>query len=126
MTTVKNGIKNTRQLIPQFNAIKQLEFFESLKNSKFSGQLEISDTNDNSWTFYLYLGRIIYGTGGTHPTRRWRRNLVSYCPQRLAHFDEIQEELFAIPEEACRISCPCQSCQSQPEVLSVALQRVQA
>lgn len=104
MTTVKNGISNTRKRIPQFNASRQLEFFESLKNTKFSGQLAISDSNDNSWMFYLYLGRIVYATGGIHPTRRWRRNLVSYCPQRLAHFDEIQEELLKVPEEACRIS----------------------
>lgn len=104
MTTAKDGISHTRTRIQQFTAAKQLEFFESLKQAKFSGQLAIADTQDTSWIFYLYLGRIVYATGGIHPVRRWRRHLVAYCPQRLAHFDEIQTELTKIPEEACRIS----------------------
>lgn len=113
MTTAKDGISHNRTRIQQFTAAKQLEFFESLKQAKFSGQLAISfagsrnditDNQDTSWIFYLYLGRIVYATGGLHPVRRWRRHLVAYCPQRLAHFDEIQAELAKIPEEACRIS----------------------
>ena len=104
MTTAKNGISHARTRIQQLTAAKQLEFFESLKQAKFSGQLAIADTQDNSWAFYLYLGRIVYATGGVHPVRRWRRHLVAYCPQRLAHFDEIQAELADIPEETCRIS----------------------
>ncbi|ELS01047.1 response regulator containing a CheY-like receiver domain and a GGDEF domain [Xenococcus sp. PCC 7305] len=104
MTTTKDGISHTRTRIQQFNATKQLEFFESLKLAKFSGQLAIHDVQDTSWTLYLYLGRIVYATGGIHPVRRWRRNLVAYCPQRLAHFNEIQLELATIPEEECRIS----------------------
>jgi two-component system, chemotaxis family, response regulator PixG len=113
MTTAKDGISHNRTRIQQFTAAKQLEFFESLKQAKFSGQLaisfagsrsEIADAQDTSWIFYLYLGRIVYATGGLHPVRRWRRHLVAYCPQRLAHFDEIQAELAKIPEESCRIS----------------------
>jgi two-component system, chemotaxis family, response regulator PixG len=104
MTTAKDGISHNRTRIQQFTATKQLEFFESLKEAKFSGQLAIADAQDTSWIFYLYLGRIVYATGGLHPVRRWRRHLVAYCPQRLAHFDEIQAELTKIPEEACRIS----------------------
>ena len=104
MTTAKDGISHGRTRIPQFNAAKQIEFFESLKQAKFSGQLAIADSQNTSWTFYLYLGRIVYATGGVHPVRRWRRHLVAYCPQRLAHFSEIQNELANVPEEACRIS----------------------
>lgn len=104
MTTANNGISHTRTRIQQFTVGKQLEFFESLKRAKFSGQLAIADSQDTSWVFYLYLGRLVYATGGLHPVRRWRRHLVAYCPQRLAHFDEIQAELTNIPEESCRIS----------------------
>lgn len=104
MTTAKDGISHTRTRIQQFTAAKQLEFFETLKQAKFSGQVAIADSQDTSWVFYLYLGRIVYATGGLHPVRRWRRQLVAYCPQRLAHFDEIQADLANIPEEACRIS----------------------
>ena len=98
MTTAKDGISHTRTRIQQFDSAKQLEFFESLKQAKFSGQLAIYDSQDTSWILYLYLGRIVYATGGIHPVRRWRRNLVAYCPQRLAHFNEIQSELATIPE----------------------------
>ncbi|MGK7895979.1 MAG: response regulator [Xenococcus sp. (in: cyanobacteria)] len=104
MTTTKDGISHTRTRIQQFNSTKQLEFFESLKQAKFSGQLAIYDAQDISWTLYLYLGRIVYATGGVHPVRRWRRNLVAYCPQRLAHFNEIKSELATVPEEEYRIS----------------------
>jgi len=104
MTTTTDGISHTRTRIQQFNSTKQLEFFESLKQAKFSGQLAIYDAQDTSWTLYLYLGRLVYATGGIHPVRRWRRNLVAYCPQRLAHFNEIQAELATVPEEECRIS----------------------
>ena len=104
MTTANSGISHTRTRIQQFTASKQLEFFESLKEAKFSGQVAISNDQDISWIFYLYLGRIVYATGGIHPVRRWRRHLVAYCPQRLAHFDEIQTELTNIPVDSCRIS----------------------
>ncbi len=104
MTTAKDGISHARTRIQQFNYTKQLEFFESLKQAKFSGQLAIYDGQDTSWIIYLYLGRIVYATGGVHPVRRWRRNLVAYCPQRLTHFNEIKSELATVPEEECRIS----------------------
>ena len=32
-------------------------------------------------TFYLAQGRIVYAMGGLHPIRRWRRNLLTYCPR---------------------------------------------
>ncbi|MEA5509924.1 hypothetical protein VB715_09120 [Crocosphaera sp. UHCC 0190] len=27
------------------------------------------------------MGRIIYAKGGVHAVRRWRRNVMQYCPQ---------------------------------------------
>ncbi|MCS6782963.1 MAG: response regulator [Gloeomargarita sp. SKYBB_i_bin120] len=32
------------------------------------------------WRFYLFLGRLVYATGGVHPVRRWRRLWPQYCP----------------------------------------------
>ncbi|MDJ0530888.1 MAG: response regulator [Xenococcaceae cyanobacterium MO_207.B15] len=104
MTTAKNGISHARTRIQQFTATKQTEFFESLKDAKFSGQLIVTDSQETSWIIHLYLGRIVYATGGLHPVRRWRRNLAAYCPQRLAHLNKVQSELAAIPLEECRIS----------------------
>ncbi len=104
MTTAKTGAGHTRTHIQHFTATKQIELFESLKESRFSGQLVISDTQNRAWVFYLYLGRIVYASGGIHPVRRWRRHVVAYCPERLAHVDEIQLALANIAQEESRIS----------------------
>ena len=104
MTTAKDRISHTRKLIKNFSATQQKKLFESLKQIKFSGQIIITNSQDLVWVFYLYLGRIIYATGGGHPVRRWRRNLAAYCPQRIAYFNEIQSELTTISAEDCRVS----------------------
>ncbi len=104
MTTANNGISHVRTHIQHFTASKQIEFFESLKESRFSGQLIISDTQDHTWVLYLYLGRIVYASGGVHPVRRWRRHVVAYCPARLANVEELQLTLASIAQEESRIS----------------------
>ncbi|MEO0926931.1 MAG: response regulator [Cyanobacteria bacterium J06643_13] len=104
MTTAKNGISHARTHIQHFTASKQIKFFESLKESRFSGQLVISDKQDHTWILYLYLGRIVYASGGIHPVRRWRRHVVAYCPERLAKIEELQLSLAKIAQEESRIS----------------------
>ena len=104
MTTAKNGISHTRTHVQQFTPAKQIELFESLKESRFSGQLVISNACEHTWILYLYLGRIVYASGGVHPVRRWRRHVVAYCPERLAHVEEIQMALANIAQEESRIS----------------------
>ena len=104
MTTAKTGNSRTRTHIQHFTDTIQIEFFESLKESRFSGQLVISDTQEHTWVIYLYLGRIVYATGGIHPVRRWRRHIVAYCPERLADVNEIQLALANIAQEESRIS----------------------
>ena len=99
MTTAKTGTSHTRTHIQHFTATKQIELFESLKESRFSGQLVISNTQEHTWILYLYLGRIVYASGGMHPVRRWRRHVVAYCPERLAHVNEIQSALANIAQE---------------------------
>lgn len=104
MTTANNGISHVRTHIQHFTASKQIEFFESLKESRFSGQLVVSDTKDQTWVLYLYLGRIVYASGGVHPVRRWRRHVVAYCPARLTNVEELQATLTSIAQEESRIS----------------------
>ena len=104
MTTAKNGTSHTRTHIQHFTASKQIEFFESLKESRFSGQLLISDAQEHTWVIYLYLGRIVYASGGVHPVRRWRRHVVAYCPERLTKVEELQSALASIAQEESRIS----------------------
>ncbi len=104
MTTAKNGTSHTRTHIQHFTASKQIEFFESLKESRFSGQLHVFDAQEHTWVIYLYLGRIVYASGGVHPVRRWRRHVVAYCPERLTKVEELQSALAGIAQEESRIS----------------------
>lgn len=104
MTSAKNGISQARTHIQHFTASQQIEFFESLKESRFSGQLIVSDTQDRTWVIYLYLGRIVYASGGVHPIRRWRRHVAAYCPERLADTEELKLALANIAQEESRIS----------------------
>ncbi|RMF22433.1 MAG: response regulator, partial [Cyanobacteria bacterium J083] len=93
---------NSPMTIRQFTASKQIEFFESLKQPRFSGQLTLTDNKGVTWTFYLYLGRIMYATGGSHPVRRWRRNLADYCPQVLPHLADLQADISHISAQELR------------------------
>lgn len=45
----------------------------------FSGRLDVS-TRGQQWSLYLYMGRLIWATGGPHPRRRWHRYLTQHCP----------------------------------------------
>ena len=104
MTSAKNGTSQARTHIQHFTASQQIEFFESLKESRFSGQLIVSDTQDRTWVIYLYLGRIVYASGGVHPVRRWRRHVAAYCPERLVDTEELKLALANIAQEESRIS----------------------
>ncbi len=46
----------------------------------FSGRLDVF-TSGQQWSLYLYMGRLIWATGGPHPRRRWHRYLTQHCPQ---------------------------------------------
>ena len=104
MTSKNEGTDRTRTHIQQFTATQQIELFESLKGSRFSGQLVIHNTEDCTWVIYLYLGRIVYASGGVHPVRRWRRHVIAYCPERLANAEELQIDLAKIAREESKIS----------------------
>lgn len=90
-------------VIKDFNATKQVEFFESLKQSRFTGQLALTGPKGEKWFFYFYLSRLIYATGGVHPVRRWRRNLITHCPQIASQPSTIQVDLANIAPEKLRV-----------------------
>ena len=52
-----------------------------LKQARFSGRLLVNGSLKQEWLIYLFLGRILYATGGTHPVKRWQRNLTIHCPK---------------------------------------------
>ncbi len=67
--------------ISDFDMDKQIRLFKSLKQLQLTGQLLLEGQRDQSWRLYLYMGRIVYATGGSHPVRRWKRGLASSCPR---------------------------------------------
>jgi two-component system, chemotaxis family, response regulator PixG len=45
-----------------------------IKHQHFSGHILLKSSLGQEWCLYIYLGRILYATGGSHPIRRWVRN----------------------------------------------------
>ncbi|MFN5513198.1 MAG: response regulator [Cyanobacteriota bacterium] len=82
--------------IQEFTASRQTSFFEGLKQPRFSGQLALTSPTGERWFFYLYLGRIMYATGGHHAVRRWRRQIALYLPQIAANLSSVQIDLASI------------------------------
>ncbi|MDJ0530880.1 MAG: response regulator [Xenococcaceae cyanobacterium MO_207.B15] len=88
------NLNSETTLIKDFSASEQISLFQRLKQEHFSGQLHIQEINQpKKWVFFLYVGRILYGTGGLHSVRRWRRNLVCHLPQIAS---QLQQELESI------------------------------
>ncbi|MDJ0724704.1 MAG: response regulator [Prochloraceae cyanobacterium] len=83
--------------IEEFIAPKQASLFQKLKEFRFTGQLILANTKGTKWTFYLYLGRLMYATGGDHPVRRWRRNVALHFSNVSFDLASLQQELSAIP-----------------------------
>ena len=81
-------------IIREFTAPKQLKLLKSLQEAQISGKLTFTDPiQGNEWHLYLYLGGIVYATGGIHPIRRWQRNLIANLPQIPFGLSNLQEEL---------------------------------
>lgn len=77
-----------------FTASKPIRFLQSLKPLRFSGQLILTDSKEQQWSFYFYQGSIMYATGGIHPVRRWQRQLIAACDCIPAYGSELQYDLF--------------------------------
>ncbi|MDB9374660.1 response regulator [Nodularia sphaerocarpa] len=57
-----------------------LDEFQTCTQLQFNGYLNVKSPKGHQWFFFYRLGRIVWATGGTHPFRRWRRNMAQYCP----------------------------------------------
>ncbi len=62
----------SQQLFKEFQLCTQLQY---------NGQLKLQTLPEKNWTFYYRLGQLVWATGGTHPSRRLRRNIAQFCPQ---------------------------------------------
>ena len=65
-------VASINALTAQFNYCIQEEF---------TGQLDLQFEINQLWTLHFNLGRLVWGTGGVHPMRRWCRQLYQYCPR---------------------------------------------
>lgn len=54
---------------------------ESCQQQQFTGRLNVVATDNQQWSLYFCLGRLIWATGGIHLVKRWQRLLAQYCPQ---------------------------------------------
>ena len=61
-------------------SLRSIDYLLSLSPKHFSGRLDIVSSEKHQWSIYFDKGRIDWATGGVHPRRRWRRNLMKYCP----------------------------------------------
>jgi two-component system, chemotaxis family, response regulator PixG len=57
-----------------------LDEFQACTQIRYSGKLAIKSSQESHWSFYYRFGRIIWATGGNHPSRRWYRQMIYYCP----------------------------------------------
>ncbi|MEA5508452.1 response regulator [Crocosphaera sp. UHCC 0190] len=89
--------------IHEFTASKQAGFFDTLKQPRFSGQLILTNSKGEQWFFYLYLGRIMYATGGSHPVRRWRRHIAMYLPQIASQLSSLQLDIASLGNQDFRL-----------------------
>ena len=88
--------------IKGFLAAKQSNLFNSLKQNQFTGELLLLDREGLQWSFYIYLGRMIYGMGGEHSVRRWRRNLKAYLPQIASDVSYLEQQLKSISSDSVK------------------------
>ena len=102
--TSNNPLNDKSFAIREFTTSKQVNFFESLKQNRYSGQLQLQGKTGEKWSFYLYLGRLIYATGGVHPVRRWRRNLSLYRPEIATKKTNTQLDLASITPNDLQLS----------------------
>ncbi|MBD2770802.1 response regulator [Iningainema tapete] len=63
---------------------------------QYSGKLDIESAKGHKWTLYYRLGRIVWATGGTHPLRRWRRQMAQHCPSINADKIRLSKENLSI------------------------------
>jgi chemotaxis family two-component system response regulator PixG len=77
--------------IREFVASKQMALFHTLKQPQFSGELVLTDPKGIKSSFFIYMGRLMYGTKGVHPVRRWIRNIFLYAPKTSIEIEQLKK-----------------------------------
>jgi chemotaxis family two-component system response regulator PixG len=84
---------NTSQkmIVPELTGPDQAKLFHNFKQKGYSGQVLLKDAKGSEWIFYMYMGRIIYASGGPHSVRRWKRNLAIYLPENIKELEVLDQ-----------------------------------
>lgn len=64
---------------------------QSLQGKKFTGRIDIKNSQGKEWRLYFCLSRLIWADGGYHPYRAWERLLDKYCPHLDHHLIDINK-----------------------------------
>ncbi|MBW4550554.1 MAG: response regulator [Aphanocapsa sp. GSE-SYN-MK-11-07L] len=59
--------------------------------TQFTGRLDVCDDNNQAWSLYFCVGRLVWAKGGSNGLRRWRRLLLEQCPQMQKQSTDLAE-----------------------------------
>ena len=80
-----------------------------IKQKHFSGRILLKSSLGQEWSLYIYLGRILYATGGSHPIRRWVRN-TTIAGVDVSTAKELQVRIDALTDISALTMVELQSC----------------
>jgi two-component system, chemotaxis family, response regulator PixG len=80
-----------------------------IKRQHFSGRILLKSSLGQEWCLYIYLGRILYGTGGSHPIRRWVRN-ATVMGVDVSNTEDLQTRIDALTNISALTSVELNSC----------------
>jgi two-component system, chemotaxis family, response regulator PixG len=85
----------------QFSESKIVRCLDSLRSTQFTGELIWrSAKGEKQWKFYFHSGYLFYATGGTHPVRRWARNIANHCSQIQINITKLHQDLRGVAPES--------------------------
>jgi two-component system, chemotaxis family, response regulator PixG len=80
-----------------------------IKHQHFSGHILLKSSLGQEWCLYVYLGRILYATGGSHPIRRWVRN-STIAGVDVSSADDLQVRIDALTNISALTPAELNSC----------------
>ncbi|MCY7367682.1 MAG: response regulator [Chamaesiphon sp.] len=80
-----------------------------IKHQHFSGRILLKSPLGQEWSLYIYLGRILYATGGSHPIRRWVRN-TTIAGLDVSTAKDLQVRIDALTDISALTTAELESC----------------
>ena len=80
-----------------------------IKHQHFSGRILLKSSLGQEWSLYIYLGRILYATGGSHPIRRWVRN-TTIAGVDVSTAQDLQTRIDALTDISALTTVELESC----------------